>query len=472
MIYFSICACVILFMLLSYIFIKTYQLCGYQPLPFLKSVIELKLAYGDKNRLVFTKRMIRFILLLFLISTGIFILINIYITNIYLLLLDILLIFLCMPLVIVFVHYLILPLEILIRKYFISKAARKLKRKMIIKIGITGSYGKTSTKNILKAILEKKFKVCATPKNYNTEMGLSRTILENLERQDVFIAEMGARHKGDIKVLAKMVEPDYAIITTIGEQHLETFKNLKTIEDTKYELVEGLKNDGVAVFNGDSLSSRKLFERFEGKKEITNLPNSFAYAENISTTSEGSKFELVLNGKRLAVQTKLLGKCNINNIVTASALAYIMGVGESDIADAICDLEPTKHRLELMKNNFCTIIDDSYNSNIIGMQEALEVLSKFEGKKIVITPGLVELGAEQSQANFKLGAMIADVADELIIMNKVNKNEILSGAISHGFDRKRIHTAETRKKQKEILEGLTESGCVILFENDLPDNYD
>jgi len=314
MIYFSICACVIMFMLLSYIFIKTYQLCGYQPLPFLKSVIELKLAYGDKNRLVFTKRMIRFILLLFLISTGIFILINIYITNIYLLLLDILLIFLCMPLVIVFVHYLILPLEILIRKYFISKAARKLKRKMIIKIGITGSYGKTSTKNILKAILEKKFKVCATPKNYNTEMGLSRTILENLERQDVFIAEMGARHKGDIKVLAKMVEPDYAIITTIGEQHLETFKNLKTIEDTKYELVEGLKSDGVAVFNGDSLSSRKLFERFEGKKEITNLPNSFAYAENISTTSEGSKFELVLNGKRLAVQTKLLGKCNINNI--------------------------------------------------------------------------------------------------------------------------------------------------------------
>lgn len=472
MIYFSICACVIMFMLLSYIFIKTYQLCGYQPLQFLKSVIELKLAYGDKNRLVFTKRMIRFILLLFLISTGIFILINIYITNIYLLLLDILLIFLCMPLVIVFVHYLILPLEILIRKYFISKAARKLKRKMIIKIGITGSYGKTSTKNILKAILEKKFKVCATPKNYNTEMGLSRTILENLERQDVFIAEMGARHKGDIKVLAKMVEPDYAIITTIGEQHLETFKNLKTIEDTKYELVESLKSDGVAVFNGDSLSSRKLFERFEGKKEITNLPNSFAFAENISTTSEGSKFELVLNGKRLAVQTKLLGKCNINNIVTASALAYIMGVGEDDIADAICDLEPTKHRLELMKNNFCTIIDDSYNSNIIGMQEALEVLSKFEGKKIVITPGLVELGAEQSQVNFKLGAMIADVADELIIMNKVNKNEILSGAISHGFDRKCIHTAETRKKQKEILEGLTESGCVILFENDLPDNYD
>ncbi len=458
-------------MFLSYIFAKTYQLSGYQIRSYLKSVLELKLSFGDKNRLIFTKRMIRFSFLLFIIMFGMFFVVNYFINNIYLKLFDIILLFLLLPLFIVLTHYIILPLELLIKKHFMAKATRKLRKKKIIKIGITGSYGKTSTKNILVSMLEKNYKVCATPKNYNTEMGLSKTILNDLDDHDIFVAEMGARHIGDIKILAKMVEPNYGIITTIGPQHLETFKSIEVIENTKFELAENLKPDGVMVFNGDSQSSRKLYDRFKGEKYLACDKEGYSYADNIKMDSQGSTFDLFLNGQKLEVKTKLLGKCNIDNIVTASTLAHLLGITYKDIISAIKDLSPSKHRLELMKNNYCTIIDDSYNCNIVGSKEALDVLSRFEGRKIVITPGMVELGNEQSQANFKLGTLIADVADYIIIMNNVNKNEILSGAISHNFNREHIFFAETRKKQKEILELITTKDCVVLFENDLPDNY-
>ena len=471
MIYVIICICVVLFIFLSYLFVKTYQLSGYNVPAFLKNVFDLKLAYGDKNKLVFTKRIIRFYIFLTILSFFLFFLVNFYIKNIYLKIFFFFLIFLCLPLCIVIVHYISLPVELLIKQYYISKAIRKLKKKKIIKIGITGSFGKTSTKNILKEILEKKYKVCASPKNYNTEMGLSKTILEYLDDHNILIAEMGARHKGDIKILAKMVEPDYGIITTIGPQHLETFKSLETIEDTKFELAENLKQDGVMIFNGDSNSTKKLYDRFDGKKYLVCDKNGFSYAEDIEINSRGSKFKLYIDGKQFDIETELLGKCNIDNIVTASTVAYLLEVPREDIENAVKELQPTKHRLEIIKNNACTVIDDSYNSNIIGCKEALDTLNMFKGKKIVITPGMVELGNEQSEINFKFGGMIADVADYIIIMNNVNKNEILSGAIAHNFKKENIFFAETRKKQKELLEKIVSKDCVILFENDLPDNY-
>ena len=204
---------------------------------------------------------------------------------------------------------------------------------------------------------------------------------------------------------------------------------------------------------------------------MTNVENSFAYSENVEVDSNGCKFTLVIDGKRLQLQTRLLGECNIDNIVSACALAYLLGISLDDIKSAVKSLEPVKNRLELIKNNFCTVLDDSYNSNIVGFRQALDVLSKFKGIKIVITPGIVELGASQSQINFEIGTLIADSADYLIIMNDVNKNYILSGAISHNMKRDHIFFASSRKMQKEILQRIMVKDCVILFENDLPDNY-
>lgn len=472
MVYFFTVLSVALFLLWSYYFVKTYQLSGYNIPSFWASIWKMDLAFGDKNKLVFTKRIIRFYIVLFIIGSALFFLNYYFVHNALLNLLNTVVTFLLLPLFMILSHYILLPIECLIKKYYIVKAKRKLaKNKELIKIAITGSYGKTSTKNILKEMLEKEYKVCSTPKNYNTEMGLTKTVLENLDDHDILIAEFGARHKGDIEILTKILNPDYAILTTIGNQHIETFKNLKTIEETKNELPLNMKNEAVIVFNGDSPSTKKLYDECKKQKFLACDNKGYAKAKNIEISENGSRFELVLDGKTMKVETKLLGKCNINNIVTASAMASILGISNKDIVSAIRSLSPTPHRLELMKNNYCTIIDDSYNSNLIGAREALEVLSKFEGRKIVITPGFVEMGSEQSHSNFQLGTMIADVADYIIIMNTVNKNEILSGAISHNFDRSKIHFAETRKKQKEILELLTCQNCVVLFENDLPDNY-
>ena len=471
MVYVSTCICVIVFLLFSFIFVKTYQLNSYNIKSFLSQVFEFKLAFGDKSKFNLTKRMIRFFVGLALITFALFFLTNYFSKNFLINLLNYTLILIFTPILVVLTHYLLLPIEIIIKKIYILKAKRKLNKLKLIKIGITGSYGKTSTKNILTTILEKEYKVCATPKNYNTEMGLTKTILENLDDHDILIAEMGARHKGDIEVLAKMIKPDYGILTTIGLQHVETFKNLQTIEETKNELPKNLKPDGIMVFNGDSKSTKKLYSLYNGEKYLACDDNGYSYAKNIITDKHGSKFDMVINDEIFSVNTKLLGKCNINNIVTASTLAYIIGIKKNDIISAIRTLEPTPHRLELIKNSYSTIIDDSYNSNLVGAKEALDVLSKFEGSKIVVSPGFVEMGSEQSDANFKLGAMIADVADYFIIMNETNKNYLLSGAISHNFDRKKIFFAQTRKKQKEILSLITTKGCVILFENDLPDSY-
>lgn len=463
--------CSIIFTCLSYFLVKTYQLNSYDIKKYITSVLDFNFSLGDKNKLVFTKRIIRFFVGVFFISFLIFFVINYFIKSVFAIILTYAVFLLLSPFFVVFTHFLLLPIEILIKKCYMKKAKRKLEKLKIIKIGITGSYGKTSTKNILCAMLEKEYKVCVTPKNYNTEMGLTKTILENLDDHDVFIAEMGARHKGDIEVLAKLVKPNYGILTTIGMQHLETFKNLQTIEETKNELVLNLEENGIMVFNGDSISTKKLYAKCTCEKYLACDKSGFSYADNINFDKNGSQFVLHIDGQTIELKTKLLGRCNINNIVTAATLAYILGITKEDIVSAVQALSPTPHRLEIIKSENLTIIDDSYNSNLIGASEALNVLSKFSGNKIVVSPGFVEMGREQSQANFKLGGLIADVADYFVIMNDTNKNELLSGAIAHGFDRKKIFFASSRKKQKEVLSLLTSHGCVILFENDLPDNY-
>lgn len=459
-------------MLWSYYFVKTYQLCGYKVYPFCKAVIKLDLSFGDKNRLRFTKRICRFGVILFLMGFGLFFLNYYLINSVLLIILNSLAIMILLPFFMLIAHFLLFPIEELIKRFYIGKAKRKLSsKKKLIKVAITGSFGKTSTKNILVAMLEKEYKVCSTPKNFNTEMGLTKTVLKKLDDHDVLVAEFGARNKRDIEKLTKILNPDYAILTTIGPQHLETFKSLENIEETKNELVSFMKTDGTIVFNGDSQSTYKLYENCKRQKFLACNDKGFAKAKNIETSENGSKFDLIIDGEKMRVQTRLLGQCNIDNIVTASAMASIMGIKNHDIASAIRGLEPTSHRLELIKNNYCTVIDDSYNSNLIGAKEALVVLSKFKGMKIVVTPGFVEMGNEQSNANFKLGGLIADVADYIVIMNDINKNEIFSGAISHNFQRGKIFFASSRKKQKEILEKLTTKDCVVLFENDLPDNY-
>lgn len=382
-----------------------------------------------------------------------------------------------LPLFVLVAYFITLPFEVINSKRYVRKAKKKLANEYpnIKIIGITGSFGKTSVKNILSALLSTKYKVCATPYSYNTPLGLSKTILEKLNCEcEIFIAEMGAKYVGDIKYLTEMATPDIGVITGIGNQHLATFGSQENLIRTKAELIYNMKPNGKAYINTDTKYAKDLFDSFNKEKIETSLglTSGKVYVKNIKTTSEGSEFDLMLDGETVHAKTSLLGKHNVSNILLAVAVAYDLGVDKESIVYAISKLVAPSHRLAIVpSNNNITVIDDAYNGNVEGTKVALEVLSEFEGKKIVITPGLVELGKDEFNSNFGFGKDMAKVADFVIIDGVVNYESISSGLEFGGFDTSKILRAGSLTQAVEVLNTISSPGDVVLFENDLPDNY-
>lgn len=382
----------------------------------------------------------------------------------------------CLIPYILFVAYCINePLEYLIRNYYYNKAVHKLKKSSIIKIGITGSYAKTSVKEILKTILSQKYRVLATPESYNTPMGIAKTIQHLDNSHDVFIAEMGARNVGDIRELAMMVNPQYGIITGINNQHLETFGTIEHTKNTKYELMENLAENGTGFFASDNEYSLELFNKFDGNKFTAGIDgeNNLVTATNIFVDKRGTNFDLVFEGKKtISCSTILLGHHSIKNICLASAVAYKMGMTCEEISEGINRIQSIGHRLELVTNNKkIVIIDDSYNSNVAGISAAMEVLDMFEGRKIVLTPGMVELGKTEDLANFEFGKTLAKHADKVIVIGKHNATMLINGLIDGGMQKENILFEKSVSRGNDTLNAIMQEGDVVLFENDLPDNY-
>ncbi len=382
-----------------------------------------------------------------------------------------------LPAILVLAYYITLPLEKIIASSFIRKAKKKLATHKNLKVvGITGSYGKTSVKNILNTILSEKYKVCASPASYNTPLGLAKTILNNLTNYDeIFIAEMGAKQRFDIKELCEMVRPEIGIITGIGSQHLLTFGSPENVAKTKEELAVFVsENKGKLFINIDSKASEKLSQNYKKaiKTSAGSDKQSHVVAENIKVSKNGSTFMLKFGGKQKECKTILLGKHNISNILLAAAVAFELGLSIDEVCSGISKLTTISHRLEILNSTSTyTIIDDAYNSSVEGSKASLEVLSCFEGQKFVITPGLVELGKEQFNANFEFGRDMASVCDYVIIDSPINFDAISSGLVFAGFDEKKIIQAANLSQAVEVLSTLAKKDDVVLFENDLPDNY-
>lgn len=377
---------------------------------------------------------------------------------------------------ILFLAYLINePLEEGIKRYYVRRAKIKLVKSGVLKIGITGSYGKTSIKEILKTILSQKYRVLATPASFNTPMGIALTVKNLDSTHDVFIAEMGARSRGDIKELAALVKPSYGVLTGINNQHMETFGSQEAIEDTKFELFENLAEGGKGFFSSDSEGAMKLWQRFEGEKYSAGIKGerNIVTAENISTGQHGMTFTLKIAGEQpVECGTVLLGRHSVSNICLAAAVAYKIGLTPEEISRGINRIQSIGHRLELVPNNRnIVIIDDSYNGNVNGVEAALEVLDTFGGRKIVLTPGLVELGKQENLANLAFGQKLAAHADVVIIIGKHNAEMLINGLTAGGMDKSNIFFAKSLNKGNAMLNEMLAPGDVVLFENDLPDNY-
>ena len=368
------------------------------------------------------------------------------------------------------------PMENHINHGFFTAAQKRLAEcPDLIKIGITGSYGKTSTKFALREILSQKYRVLASPASFNTPMGLSRVINEQLRAEhQVFIAEMGARHKGDIRELCQLVHPKYGMLTSVGPQHLETFGSIDNIASTKYELIDALPDDGEAFFASDGAYVDRLFALCGKKKFRTGGDadrKSYMWVDKLEMNQRGSQFTLMCaDGGEIRCRTKLLGRHNIQNITLAAAVARRLGLSMEEIAIGITKIQPVEHRLQLIRGAL-TVIDDAFNSNPSGCQEALQVLSGFPGRRIVVTPGMVEQGEREEELNYAFGTQMKGFADIAILVGPKHTLPIFRGMSDSGFAMGNVHVVKDLNEATTLLGQLGGAGDTVLFENDLPDNY-
>lgn len=375
-------------------------------------------------------------------------------------------------------NWLLQPVEKHINRGFYKDAERILASMPDLRvIGVTGSYGKTSTKHYLNRILSEHFDVMMTPGSFNTTMGVIRTVREYLKPyNEVFIVEMGAKQPGDIKEICDLVHPSVGIVTAVGEQHLESFKTIENVQRTKFELIDSLPADGLAVINDDFpfVANRKVEGVECVRYAVSNPANASYTGSEITYTPQGTEFTLTgPDGKRHKFATRLVGECNVSNLIAAIIVALYLKVPVDKIRYAVGQIEQVEHRLNMKRTpGGVTIIDDAFNSNPTGSKMALDVLAMMRpGKRIVVTPGMIELGERQEELNREFGRKIAVSADVAIIVGQYNRDAITEGIGSVEGGVAKVHTVDTFKDAQALLGGMLGKGDTVLYENDLPDTF-
>lgn len=368
------------------------------------------------------------------------------------------------------------PIEAGVNQHFINDAKRKLKEVPGLKIiGVTGSYGKTSVKFYLQTLLQEKYSVLVTPESFNTPMGVVRTIRESLKpTHEIFICEMGARHVGDIKEICDIVHPHHGIITSIGPQHLETFFNMDNIKNTKFELADALPEGGMLFLNGDNDYIQEKAVEYSNKNFYFSEKKGEGYCvENISVSQMGTEFTVVSpDGEQEQFQMKLIGAHNVINVVGAIAVANQLGISLKDLRVPVRRIQPVEHRMQMREHGLVTVIDDAYNSNPVGSKAAVETLAMFDGIRILITPGMVELGEKEAEYNYLFGTYAADCCDYILLVGKKHTEPIRKGVLSKGFPEEKCLVYNKLEEAVSYAYAIKGQGHkYILLENDLPDNY-
>lgn len=445
---------------------------------------------NTKKKLVYTARVKRLILtdsilvILLLVLTGVFLGVG-RIAGAFAILTTLQIIAL------VIVNWINRPVEGMINQHYINDAKKKLRSVPdLTVIGVTGSYGKTSVKYYLDTLLKEHFEVLITPESYNTPMGVVKTIRSSLKpSHQIFICEMGARHVGDIKEICDIVHPEHGIITSVGPQHLETFFNMDNIVNTKFELADALPEVGLLFLNGDNEYIRnhsgkyknKIFyttgewakaRELESQIEEGEVPQYYQTGD-VKLSRTGTEFTVTApDGEKETFQMRLLGEHNVINVAGAVAVANTLGIPLKQLKVPVRRIQPVAHRMQLLERGNYTIIDDAFNSNPVGSRAAVETLKRFEGVRILITPGMVELGEKEEEYNYKFGTYAADCCDYILLVGEKHTAPIHKGVLESGFSQERCRVFEKLEDALSFAYSIKAEGHkFILLENDLPDNY-
>jgi len=362
------------------------------------------------------------------------------------------------------------PLEEKINAGFYKSAAEKLRNHpKLIRIGVTGSYGKTSVKMMLKTILSEKYRVLATPPSFSTAMGISRVVNEQLNAEhQVFIAEMGAQQKGEIAEMAKLVRPQYAVITNAGFAHTDSFGSVEKAAQAKYELIEALPEDGTAFFGFDGGFGDRLYARCRREKyraAYDQHAKSDIHVEHLENNVEGSSFALVTgDGKCQRIKTKLLGSYNARNIALCASVAMKLGMSLEEIAKAAAKIKPLSHSLKLIDGDI-RVIDDSANTIPDAAMEALRVLRDFPQRRIFVTAGIRgESESEEAYIGGGIGELAAECTDFVILIGKEQTTAIKDSMLKRGYPKSFISTVKDEEAALALLRERAQAGDTVLYE--------
>ncbi|MDO8486283.1 MAG: UDP-N-acetylmuramoyl-tripeptide--D-alanyl-D-alanine ligase [Candidatus Staskawiczbacteria bacterium] len=399
--------------------------------------------------------------------------------SLYLLVFDIL-----VPIIISIVVLLFQPLTILARNNVIRKAKNKIKNLKLITggpivVGITGSYGKTSTKEFLSTILSYKFNVLKTTEHQNSEIGISKCILSNLNKNhEIFVVEMGSYNKGGIKLLSDIVEPKIGVVTGVNEQHLALFGSLDNLLSAEggIELSSVLPKDGLLVLNGDNKYCLDLYRKTNNvEKKIYSLLNnkidSDIWTDEITVEKDHISFVALTKEKEIApFDINIFGKQNIQNILAAILVARHLGMSFEEIIKASKNIKLEQSGILLKEGKHgVNIIDSSYSSNPDGVIADLEYLSIFPKKKVIVMPCLIELGEKSEEIHEKIGEKIGKTCNLAIITTREMFEKIKEGAVKSGMQEKNIIFCEKSSEISTRISIFCTKGDAVLLEGRVPE---
>lgn len=388
------------------------------------------------------------------------------------------------PFIIVLANLCLNPLESRVRKGFLLEAKGKIAELKPTVIGITGSYGKTSTKHILAHIMSSALPTLFTPGSVNTEMGITRVIREKLKPEHkYFVVEMGAYKPGSIQNRCELTPPSYGIITSIGNAHYERFKNEDNVAKTKFELAENVfKNkQGKLIINVDAVQKKyinKYCKKYQDQlikvSRDKKLGDYIISKEKI--TKDGIQFDLKIEKKSYKIKAPLYGKHQITNVALCFALAYNIGISPESILASLQSSSQARHRLEVSKTPTGHIlIDDAYNSNPTGFSSALgtlKLLKQKGGRTILVTPGMAELGELHNEKHLEIGKLAGDFVDIMLVVIPQRVPTLIEGFEKKAKSSQKVIKVDTFAQAKEWLDKNITSKDTVLYENDLPDLYE